>query len=81
MKERLGVHHLEKNHDPWTYRSIVLRTYDCHDETRKHLELDLGNFLVELPAGDDKERLFAFSSLEVHLRDEDATSIHGESQN
>ena len=77
IKERLGFHQLEKNHDPRTYRSKILRTCDCHDESQKHLDLDLGNCLVELPAG-DKKRLFAFSSLEVQLRDEDATSIHGE---
>ena len=77
VNERLGFHQLEKNHDPRTCRSKVLRTCECHDETKKHLDLDLGNCLVELPAGDDKKRLFAFSSLEVQLRDEDATSIHG----
>jgi hypothetical protein len=77
IKERLGFHQLEKNHDPRTYKSKVLRTCDRRDETQKHLDLDLGNCVVELPVG-DKKRLFAFSSLEVKLRDEDATSIHGE---
>jgi hypothetical protein len=76
IKERLGFHQLEKNHDPKTYRSKVLRTCDRDDETQKRLDLDLGNVLVELPVG-DKKRLFAFSSLEVKLRDEDGTSIHG----
>lgn len=76
IQERLGFHQLEKNHDPRTYRSKVFRTCDRDDETKKHLDLDLGNCLVELPVG-DKKRLFAFSSLEVMLRDEDATSIHG----
>jgi hypothetical protein len=75
--ERLGFHQPEKNHDPRTYRSKVFRTCDRDDKTQKHLDLDLGNCLVELPVG-DKKRLFAFSSLEVKLRDEGATtSIHG----
>lgn len=70
IKERLAPHRIQKNQDPQTYRSKVLKTeQDCEDGTTKNfLEFDLGWSLLEYEEGGEK-RLMAFSSIQASIEE------------
>lgn len=68
IRERLGQHEVEKNHDPQTYRSKVLKTTSKVDNNKHTFDLDLQPCLLETRNG-DRRTLCLFSSVEINIVD------------
>jgi hypothetical protein len=73
IRERLGQNEVEKNHDPQTYRSKVLKTISKVEESSTssnscNFDLDIQPCLLEI--GGARSTLCLFSSMEMTLADD-----------
>ncbi|CAB9505544.1 expressed unknown protein [Seminavis robusta] len=87
VRERLGQNQFEKVPKPHRVQSKIRRTIQLleqqhtdndNSKTRDCVDFDMGECLLDLQQHDDGDRraLYAFSSLEVCLLDEDAEHAH-----